>query len=188
MFYWSKLYGESIKVGERYINAKRTIIILFTDYEIKGHEKIKKYISKWQIREEEYKEIILTKNLEIYIIELPKCERYKRKPEEIDMEDMNNNKALKKAKEVLEEISGDEREKELAFQRLMYKMDQEAIEVAGYDRGIERGIEQGIQQGMEEIAKRMLKDNLDIEFIMQYTGLTNVTLINNILYGIHEIN
>ncbi len=174
MFYWSKLYGESIKVGERYINAKRTIIILFTDYEIKGHEKIKKYISKWQIREEEYKEIILTKNLEIYIIELPKCERYKskskelntwvkfiRKPEEIDMEDMNNNKALKKAKEVLEEISGDEREKELAFQRLMYKMDQEAIEVAGYDRGIERGIEQGIQQGMEEIAKRMLtgKDN-----------------------------
>ncbi|MCI8833474.1 MAG: Rpn family recombination-promoting nuclease/putative transposase [Clostridia bacterium] len=185
MFYWSKLYGESIKVGERYINAKRTIIILFTDYEIKGHEKIKKYISKWQIREEEYKEIILTKNLEIYIIELPKCERYKskskelntwvkfiRKPEEIDMEDMNNNKALKKAKEVLEEISGDEREKELAFQRLMYKMDQEAIEVAGYDRGIERGIEQGIQQGMEEIAKRMLKDNLDIEFIMQYTGLT----------------
>ncbi|MCI8961647.1 MAG: Rpn family recombination-promoting nuclease/putative transposase, partial [Clostridia bacterium] len=98
--------------------------------------------------------------------------KFIRKPEEIDMEDMNNNKALKKAKEVLEEISGDEREKELAFQRLMYKMDQEAIEVAGYDRGIERGIEQGIQQGMEEIAKRMLKDNLDIEFIMQYTGLT----------------
>ena len=127
----------------------------------------------------------IDKKLEIYIIELPKCERYKskskdlntwvkfiRKPEEIDMEDMNNNKALKKAKEVLEEISGDEREKELAFQRLMYKMDQEAIEVAGYDRGIERGIEQGIQQSMEEIAKRMLKDNLDIEFIMQYTGLT----------------
>ena len=69
----------------------------------------------------------MTKNLEIYIIELPKCDRYKskskelntwvkfiRKPEEIHMDDVNNNKALKKAKQVLEEISGDEKEKELA--------------------------------------------------------------------------
>ena len=76
MFYWSKLYSKSIKLGEDYIDAKRTIIILFTDYEIKGHEEIEKYLTKWHIREDEYKEMILTKNLEIYIIELPKCERY----------------------------------------------------------------------------------------------------------------
>ena len=151
MFYWSKLYSKSIKLGEDYIDAKRTIIILFTDYEIKGHEEIEKYLTKWHIREDEYKEMILTKNLEIYIIELPKCERYTsknkelntwvkfiRKPEELDMSDMDN-EAVKKAKEVLDEISGDEREEELAFQRLMYKMDIKATEAAGYDKGLEAG-------------------------------------------------
>ena len=96
------------------------------------------------------------------------------------------------AKEVLEEISGDEREKELAFQRLMYKMDQEAIEAAGYDRGmeigIERGIEKGIQQGIEQgiqqgiqkgiekgkedIAKKMIQQNIPIETIIECAGLT----------------
>lgn len=95
------------------------------------------------------------------------------------MEDIDN-EAIKKAKEVLEEISGNEKEKELAFQRLMYKMDQEAIEAAGYDRGMEIGIEQGIEQGIqkgiekekENIAKKMIQQNIQIETIIECTGLT----------------
>ena len=181
MFYWSRLYASSIKKGEKYIKAKKTIIILFTDYEIKGHEKIEKYLSKWQIREEEYKEIILTENLEICIIELPKYEKYTsentklnawvkfiRKPEDISMEDVNNNEALKKAKEVLDEISGDKREEELAFQRLMYKMDIEATEAAGYDKGIQ----QGETNKKLEIARNLLKKEISIETIIECTGLT----------------
>ena len=177
MFYWSKLYSQSIKLGEKYISAKKTIIILFTDYEIKGLKKIEKYLSKWHIREDEYKNMILTKNLEICIIELPKYEKYIsknkdlnawvkfiRKPEEINLEDINNNRALKKAKEVLEEISGDKREEELAFQRLMYKMDKEAVEAAGYDKGREKE--------REEIARKMLEQNIPIETIIECTGLT----------------
>ena len=204
MFYWSKLYSNSIKLGEKYINAKKTIIILFADYEISGLERIHKYLSKWHIREDEYKEMILTRNLEIYIIELPKCEKYMsknielntwvnfiRKPEDLDMEDVDN-EAVKKAKKVLEEISGDKKEQELAFQRLMYKMDQKAVEAAGYDKGLEAGREQGMQQGMEkgiqqgiekgiqqgvaneklEIAKNMLKQNISVETIVECTGLT----------------
>ncbi len=95
----------------------------------------------------------MTKNLEFYIIELPKYERYInenkelskwvksiRNPEEISMEDMNNNEALRKAKEELNKISDDEREEELAFQRLMYKMDIKATEALGYDKGLEDAI------------------------------------------------
>lgn len=185
LFYWSKLYSKSIKLGEKYIDSKRTIIILFTDYEIKGHEKIQKYLSKWHIREDEYKNIILTKNLEICIIELPKYERYTsenkdlniwvkfiKEPGELDMEDINNNDAVKKAKEVLDKISADEREEELAFQRLMYKMDNDAIRAAGYDEGKQDGIEQGQKEEKIEIAKKMLDKNADIEFIIECTGLT----------------
>ena len=147
-------------------------------------EKIKKYLSKWHIREDEYCEMILTNNLEIYIIELPKCERYIsknkdlnawvnfiRKPEDLNMKNIDN-EAVKKAKKVLDEISADEREQELEFQRLMYEMDNKAIEAAGYDRGLEDGIQRGIQQGVIEIAKNMLSQNTDIEFIIRCTGLT----------------
>jgi len=128
--------------------------------------------------------MILTNNLEIYIIELPKCERYIsknkdlnawvnfiRKPEDLNMKNIDN-EAVKKAKKVLDEISADEREQELEFQRLMYEMDNKAIEAAGYDRGLEDGIQRGIQQGVIEIAKNMLSQNTDIEFIIRCTGLT----------------
>ncbi len=181
LFYWSKLYSKSIKLGEKYMKAKRTIIILFTNYEIEGLGEIKKYLSKWHIREDEYQNIILTDNLEFCIIEIPKYERYInenkelskwvkfiRNPEEISMEDMNNNEALRKAKEELNKISDDEREEELAFQRLMYKMDIEATEALGYDKGLE----EGIAKEKAEIAKKMLENNSDIEFIMLCTGLT----------------
>ena len=73
------------------------------------------------MREEEYVEKILTDVMEIYIIELPKFETYKQKtnnndlnlwmkfiknPEVVEM----SNKEIKRAKEILEEISQDERE------------------------------------------------------------------------------
>ena len=45
-----------------------------------------------------------------------------------------------------------------------------------YEDGIEKGISQGIQQGSQqkaiETAKNMLKDNLDIQTILKYTGLS----------------
>ena len=45
-----------------------------------------------------------------------------------------------------------------------------------YEDGVEKGISQGIQQGAQqkaiETAKNMLKDNLDIQTIIKYTGLS----------------
>ena len=55
-------------------------------------------------------------------------------PEVIDME--NTNKEVKKAKEVLEEISQDEHERYLTELRQKYILDQKAIEDAGYDKRI----------------------------------------------------
>ena len=46
----------------------------------------------------------------------------------------------------------------------------------GYKEGVEEGISQGISQGSQqakiETAKNMLKDNLDIQTIIKYTGLS----------------
>ena len=72
LFYWSKMYTTSIGSGDDYDKLEKSIVILFTDYNLKKLEKVNKFITKWNIREEENPKIILTDVLEIYIIELEK--------------------------------------------------------------------------------------------------------------------
>ena len=88
------------------------------------------------------------------------------------MEDENINKA----KKVLETISQDERERRLTELREKYRMDQHAIMLAGYDKGLKEGIEQGLEKGIEQnkkdILEKLLKTNLSIEQIIEITGFT----------------
>jgi len=181
LYYWSRLYSKSLKRANDYLKTKKTIIILFTDYELDNLKEIEKYISRWHIREDEYTNYILTKKLDIAIIEIPKYYKYKGKnkdldawvkfidkPEEMNMDEVKQNKALQKAKELLEDISEDEYEQDLAFKRDLFLMDKVAIEAAGYDKGIQ----EGIQQEKLEIARTMLKQNVAISDIMTYIGLT----------------
>ena len=44
------------KKSEDYQKTKKTIIILFTDYEIENLKGIEKYISRWHISEDEYEQ------------------------------------------------------------------------------------------------------------------------------------
>ena len=81
---------------------------------------------------------------------------------------MENNE-IKKAKEVLEKISQDEREERLAELREKYRMDQHAIMLAGYDKGLK----EGIKSYKKNIVKKLLKMNLPINQIMEITELTN---------------
>ena len=113
LYYWSKMYNGSIKSGKDYNELQKAMVILIADYEIDGLKEIKKYITKWNIREEEYSKIILTEVMEIYIIELPKFNKYQEKneilnlwmkfiesPEVIKMEETTEK--IKKAKELCE--------------------------------------------------------------------------------------
>ena len=161
LFYWSKIFSKSIKAGQEYSSLEKVISILITDYELTKLKTIEKYMTKWNIREENYSKVVLTDVMEIYIIELPKFEKYQeinknknlnswvkfiKNPEVIDM----SNKEIKKAKEVLEEISQDEREIYLAeLLREKYIMDQKAIEGAGFDKGFDKGYDKGLENGVE---------------------------------------
>jgi predicted transposase/invertase (TIGR01784 family) len=176
LYYWSKMYSKGIKEGEDYEKLSKAIVILFSDYKLEKLKNIDKYITKWNIREEENTQTVLTDDMEIYIIELPKfknnMQKEKRKldswinfikePEVVTMSE--SNEKIKKAKEVLEEISQDEREAYLAELRAKYIMDQKAIEDAGFDKGIKKGI--------ELTAKKMKLKGKSIEEIMEITELT----------------
>lgn len=171
------MYSMSIKEGQDYNKLKKGIVILICDFEIKKLKKIPKYITKWNIREEEYHQKILTDVLEIYIIEMPKFEKYKQdvKNEELNLwmkfiknpevVEMNENEEIKdtiqainEAKKVLEEISQDEKEQYLAELRLKHILDTKAIKEGAYEEGREEGLEKGIEEGKKEGIKEGIKE------------------------------
>ena len=121
----------------------------------------------------------MTDDIEIYIIELPKFKKYTNNtdladwvkfiinPKVIDM----SNEEVKKAKEILDEISQDEETRRLAELREKYIMDQKATEAAGYDKGLKCGLKQGIASNKIEIAKKMKSQGFDADTIHQLTEL-----------------
>ena len=78
LFYWSKMYIQTLKVGEDYENLKRCIVILITDYDLDKLKEIPEYVTKWKIREEKYSKLVLTNDLELYIISLEKAKIVKK--------------------------------------------------------------------------------------------------------------
>ena len=137
----------------------------------------------------------MTDAIEIIIIELTKFEKYKNdtalsnwvkfinNPKVIDV----SNEEVKKAKEVLDELSQDENARYLAELREKYIMDQKAVEAAGYDKGFEKGIEQGVEQGIEkgvltakiQFAQKLKSQGFNTEKIQELTELT-IEEINNL--------
>ena len=114
----------------------------------------------------------MTDAIEIVIIELPKFEKYKNNTKLAEwVKFINNprvinieNKEIKKAKEVLDEISQDKHERYLAELREKYIMDQKAVEAAGFDKGLEHKT--------LELAKKMKQKNIPTETIEEITGLS----------------
>lgn len=133
----------------------------------------------------DYENIVLTNKFEIHYIQLPKfkkkCKRISNKLEEWltfisndNLEEINmiENEYVKKAEKELETLSGDAYERRLAYLREKAIRD----EAAAIDGAITRGRQQGIKEGEKnksiQIAKKMLKMKIDIETIVEVTGLT----------------
>lgn len=76
--------------------------------------------------------------------------------------------ALKKAREILEDMSKDEHERYIASLREKYILDQNSIR----ETGIEEGIKQGIEKRNTEMILKMKSMNMKIEQIAEITGLT----------------
>lgn len=187
LFYWSRLYLKQLKEGEDYRKLNRSISIIFLDYKLEGLEELPIH-TKWQIKESENERKILTEDLEIHIIELPKIKEkmeegnlkkwilFLENPEGEETKKMaENEKEIKEAIETLEEISSDEAKERMAELRQKYIMDRESeLETAE-----EKGIKKGKEEEKISIAKRMKKENIQNETIEKLTGLT-IGIIENL--------
>lgn len=117
--------------------------------------------------------------------------KFIKNPEVVIMINKNDSKTVKETKQAinkaekrLEELSNDEHERYLADLREKYTRDQYEIQAYGYDKGVEEGRIEGKKEGIKEgklegrkeksieIAKNLLAQNIDIEVIINCTGLT----------------
>lgn len=184
LYYWGRKYTKGIEKGHDYIDLKRTIVIMITDFEIEGLEDLGLH-SKWYVKDETGL-YILTKKLEIHIIELPKVVRESKIGEELldwltFIENPNServkikmgeNKALKEAKAKLDKMSQDERMQKIAEWREKAILEEKAMYRYAMTQGRNEGRNEGISQTKLEIAKKLLSQNVELEVIEKSTGLT----------------
>ena len=141
----------------------------------------------------------MTDRLELHIIELEKLERRNNKskeeeellnwckfikfPEKVEESIIMKNEEIKKAKEQLDKISQDKKERRLAELREKAIKDEMAIRDSGYNEGRKEGIEEGLKKGKKaekkSIAQNMLEMKIDKKTISKVTGLT-IDEIDNI--------
>ena len=163
LYYWSRTYSKQLKIGEHYKDLKKTIGIVITNYEVKELEGIEDLDMKWQIICDKNDKRILTDDLELRIIEIPKAQRILEKDKynriaqwlmflddpntERVEEIMKENEEVKRANSVLHKMSEDEELQWLAELREKWDLDERSARQSAIDRGLEEGMKKGIEAG-----------------------------------------
>ena len=199
IWYWSKVNGGQLKETEDYNDLEKCISILILDYELKNMKELREIQelenlreleemedchTEWQIFEKKRRKVILTKMMEIHIIEIPKAIKMLEKepknkvvqwmtfldnPNKTEVSDiMEENSGIKKAMGKLKEVSEDEKMRRITELREKAILDEKsAIRYATNE-----GIVEGKKENQMQIAKKMLKLKIDIKTILEVTELT----------------
>jgi len=184
LYYWAKLYSKSISKGQKYSELPRIYSFNFVNFEIFPKEE--KFLWYFQISDKTKPEILLTDNLNIYIIELPKYiktfqssqsplddwvyllkEATKLKGEQMKTLKKKNPK-IKKALDELKFVSHDKKSRE--YYEAWLKTERDYAARTEYQ--LEKSKEEAIEQRNIEIALTMLSKNLKADFISEVTGLS----------------
>lgn len=207
LLYWSRLYSSSFMKGSKYHDLNKCIVINFLDFELFDYPKMH---SIFKIREEEYS-TLLTDRLEIHFVELCKLNDYNRhignelliawadflniedEEEVIHMLEKNLPEEIKKALEVLEEISKDPKMQEAALNLEMGISDYMTRIGEAEDRGMEKGREEGRVKGREEGLEEGLeigehKKSLEFAKALKNEGFENQLIAKLTGIGIEEID
>lgn len=198
MFYLGKMYTDQIHEGEDYNKLKKCIHVGILNFTLFEHER---YYSCFHIWEDTARDLYSDK-FEIHILELTKLAQYEypqtellrwaqffgaKSKEEIQML-AEKDEYIHKAYDKLEEISADE-EKRLEYEERQKAIrDYRHILASGRREGMREGLKEGMKEGMKEglkegeksgrhknaieTARRMLADNLPLEKVVEYSGLS----------------
>lgn len=180
--YWGGMYNNKIDSGEDYGVLKPSISILIANYRLEQLENIDKYHTIWNLREKDFHEKIITNNIEMHILEIPKIKnaeilkdelaqwlKFIENPGNEEVERfMSENKFLKQAKEELAYLSSDP-----DFQLLVESRAGMLKDIYCFNEDARKeGRTEGERNKQIEIAKKLLELNISIEKIITATGLS----------------
>ncbi len=198
LYYGSTLYRNSLKEGEDYNKAKRTVVIMILDYnEFKDgtyHEVAR--------MKRDYNNEIITDKVEYHYIQLPKfietVKEIKTDEEmwiayisnQLDKEEKGELIRMKKSIEeinaIVDEVMNDRDVYDALTIRELNEYDRKAAlsyakekgEEEGRAKGLKTGRAEGERKNKIETAKKMLEMNMPKEQIIEITGLTEEELKN----------
>ncbi len=176
LYYFSKLYSNEIKRGDDYDKAKRVIMVAILDYNLDLTKEIKSMETKWKLREENNKDLVLTDKIEIDIIELSKVkDEYEKNKQNKKAqwalfisdpnikevgEIMKSNEDIEEAVVTVHKMTEDEKMRRIADLREKAILDEKAIRRKGYQDGHDKGYEDGRNKGYEDGHSEGLKDGI----------------------------
>ena len=185
LYYFSKLYSNEINRGDDYKKAKRVIMVAILDYNLDLTKGIKEMETKWKLREENNKDLVLTDKLEIDIIELSKVQdEYEKNkqnkkaqwalfisdPNKKEVQEiMKNNEDIEEAVVTVHKMTEDEKMRKLADLREKALLDEKAIRRKGYEDGKSEG---KIEERTQTI-KRMKQLKMSDADICKILDITN---------------
>jgi predicted transposase/invertase (TIGR01784 family) len=203
LYYASTLIHNQLNTGESYFKLSPVIQINILDFLIFKNQTI---INWFLLKERTNPELVLTEDLQMIYIELPKFK--KSSVEELDsgidiwlyllkhsqtltqedtMKLKNKLPDLKNAFGTLELYATDP-EKQRELEERLRSDENFAYEMAakyelgieeGIERGIEKGIERGIEKGKLETARKMMEKGEPIQKILEYSNLSMDDLEKN---------
>lgn len=191
LFYWGKVYTNQIKIGKMFSKLKKTIMISILDFKYYDDKRFHRRIVPKDVETNELYEQL--DYMELNFLELPKFEK-KLKLLETNLErwitffnhsseyekekipeELSKNPAIAKAIKQLDIMYFDKKEQEI------YEGEQKAIldDIEKMRTAKAKGVEEGIEkerniQEKKQIskAKKMLKDGLSVNRIVEYTDLS----------------
>lgn len=171
LYYWAKMYEGQLAEGEPYRNLKKTITISIIDFEYLPTEN---FHSVFRLREDA-EGFVLTDNLEIHFLELPKLESehqetndllvkwllFLKAESETKLEELAMSEpTIRKAINVLEFLSQD------AEARRLYELREKALKD-------EVNMIEGVKQEKAmEVARNMLIKGMEVSLVSEMTGLS----------------
>jgi predicted transposase/invertase (TIGR01784 family) len=180
LFYWSREFARGMEAGQDYRETPNVIAINIVNYEFMAE--VPAFHLRFHIREDQYREVVLTDALEIHFIDMVKFRRLgekdirneplhrwlawfdKESPEGLVEEAIKMDTAIRKAEEKMAYVSCDKE----ALRA--YQMREMAL--SDWTSGLNHAREEGIREGKWETAKNLKKIGLPVEQIAGATGLS----------------
>jgi len=196
LFYWSKMYSDTIKEGQDYRELPNVIAINIVDFDFPPGSNVH---TCFHLREDTNQSLILSAALEIHFINMVKWGRQDSKdivndalhrwltwfdtssPPELVEEVLRMDSAIMAANKRQDCVTQDEEDRDLYWRRQMAIMDYNSGINGARREGEAIGRSEGREEEKLEIARNLLAESAAYEFVQRITGLDLETIkrLNN---------